>query len=135
MNRTLFGVTAVIALFYLYGAIVHIANMASLTGFPWMSAPLKWQILDIVYLIIDVAVVVLLFLRPKISVLLIVIAATSQIVLYTIGRAWIVVVPEPFQPAPEDLSYLNGLIGFHIISLVALALSAVFGKRSAAPPR
>ncbi|MFK7967540.1 MAG: hypothetical protein AB8C46_26565 [Burkholderiaceae bacterium] len=53
----------VIAAFYLYGAGVHVMNMLSLTGFEWQSAPLKWQVLDVVYLVIDLAVVVGLFLN------------------------------------------------------------------------
>ena len=29
------------ALFYAYGAAVHVMNMASLTGFAWFDAPLR----------------------------------------------------------------------------------------------
>ena len=46
-----------IAAAYAYGAYVHVANMASLTGFDWPYAPLKWQVLDIVYLVLDLVVV------------------------------------------------------------------------------
>lgn len=48
----------VVALFYAYGAIVHVLNMLSLSGFDWRSAPVKWPTLDIVYLILDLIVVV-----------------------------------------------------------------------------
>ncbi|WP_299865695.1 hypothetical protein [uncultured Roseobacter sp.] len=36
-----------LAAFYLYGAGVHVANVAGWTGFDRLSAPLKWQVLDV----------------------------------------------------------------------------------------
>ena len=36
-----------VAAFCCYGALVHVLNMLSLTGFDWQSAPLKWQVLDV----------------------------------------------------------------------------------------
>lgn len=48
----------IVAAFYAYGALVHILNIASLTGFAWSKAPLNWQVLDVVYLVLDVVVVV-----------------------------------------------------------------------------
>ncbi len=36
---------------------MHIANIAGFNGFDWLSAPLKWQLLDVVYLVLDIAVV------------------------------------------------------------------------------
>ena len=47
-----------VALFYTYGALVHIMNILGLSGFDWAGAPLKWQLLDIVYLFLDVVVAV-----------------------------------------------------------------------------
>ena len=46
-----------IAALYAYGALVHAMNMAGSSGFDWTSAPLKWQILDIAYLGLDLVVV------------------------------------------------------------------------------
>jgi hypothetical protein len=46
----------VVALFYLYGAAVHVFNILGLSGFDWRAAPLKWQALDVVYLVIDLVV-------------------------------------------------------------------------------
>ena len=51
-------VLCTVTLFYAYGAAVHVLNMASLTGFDWPNAPRKWQALDVVYLLLDIAVVI-----------------------------------------------------------------------------
>ena len=48
----------IVAWFYAYGALVHVMNMLSTTGLEWRSAPVEWQALDVLYLIIDVVVVV-----------------------------------------------------------------------------
>ena len=45
-----------IALTYGYGGLVHIANIAGLSGYAWVDAPLKWQLLDVVYLSLDTVV-------------------------------------------------------------------------------
>ena len=36
-----------IAACYAYGAAVHVTNMVGLSGFDWLEAPLKWQVLDV----------------------------------------------------------------------------------------
>ncbi|MET0070715.1 MAG: hypothetical protein ABW096_11820 [Candidatus Thiodiazotropha sp.] len=79
--------TAVIwitALFYLYGAVVHVYNILGLSGFDWYTTPLKWQVLDVAYLVIDIVVVVGLSLGWKAGFLAFYVAAISQIVLYTV---------------------------------------------------
>lgn len=108
----------IVALFYAYGALVHVMNMLSLTGFDWRSAPLKWQVLDIVYLVIDVVVVVGLLSSWKAGYVAFYLAAFSQIVLYTIFRNWIVDVPPEFAVSDEQRSYLTGLVIFHSVTLV-----------------
>ena len=110
-----------IALFYLYGATVHVLNMLSLMDFDWPSAPLKWQVLDVVYLVIDLIVVVALPRRWRTGIVAFFLAATSQIVLYTVLRSWITDVPEPFAVSAEQMSYLTGLVVFHLLSLIAVS--------------
>jgi hypothetical protein len=58
----------IVAAFYAYGALVHILNIASLTGFSWPEAPSKWQVLDIGYLLVDMVVVVGLVRRSWIGI-------------------------------------------------------------------
>ena len=90
-----------IAAFYCYGALVHVLNMLSLTGFDWGMAPLKWQALDVFYLFLDLLVVVGLILRWKLGYLAFYAAALSQIFLYTLLREWIVDVPAEFTVSEE----------------------------------
>ena len=108
----------IVALFYAYGAVVHVQNMLSLSGFDWQSAPLKWQALDVIYLILDVIVVVGLLLNWRIGYAAFYIAAVSQIVLYTVLRSWIVDVPPEFAVTDEQRSYLSGLVAFHCVTLI-----------------
>ncbi len=112
-----------LALFYAYGALVHILNMAGLTGFDWSKAPLKWQSLDVAYLILDVLVVVTLVTGRVVGGVLLAMAALSQIVLYTVLRDWIIDVPDAFRPDSDQLAYLDLLVAFHMASLVALILA------------
>jgi hypothetical protein len=109
-----------VALFYAYGAAVHILNMLSLTGFDWLAAPLKWQILDVVYLILDATVVAGLFLNWKIGYAAFYLAAVSQILLYTIFRNWIIDVPSEFAVTEDQRSYLTMLVIFHCVTLALM---------------
>ena len=107
-----------VTLFYAYGATVHILNIASLTGFDWRNAPGKWQILDIVYLILDIAVVAGLVRRWTVSLVAFYLAAMSQVVLYTVLRTWVLEVPEAYAVSSEQQSYLSALVAFHSVTLV-----------------
>ena len=113
----------IVALFYAYGALVHVMNMLSLTGFDWQSAPVKWQALDVIYLVIDIVVVVGLLLSWKAGYVAFYIAALSQILLYTVFRSWIVDVPPEFAVSDEQRSYLTGLVVFHCVTLVLVTIA------------
>lgn len=123
--RTLIAKTIlwIVALFYAYGAFVHILNILSLTGFDWLFAPLKWQVLDIVYLVLDLVVAVGFFIQWKVAYLAFYIAAISQIVLYTLFRDWILDVPVEFAVSPEKVSYLPTLVAFHCFTLVLVTIA------------
>ena len=120
INNWILGVVAV---FYAYGALVHVLNMAGLSGFDWLSAPFKWQVLDVVYLLLDVAVCAGLWRRSRISIYAFYFAALSQILLYTLLRGWIMDVPEAFAIAPDQDSYLTLLVVFHVITLALVTYS------------
>lgn len=113
----------IVALFYSYGALVHVMNMLSMTGFDWSSAPLKWQVLDIVYLVIDVVVVAGFLLRWKAGAIAFYLAASSQIVLYTVLRSWIIDVPAEFAVSDVQRSYLTGLVVFHCLTLILVTFA------------
>ncbi len=115
-----------IAAFYAYGAAVHVANMASLTGFDWLVAPRLWQALDVVYLALDVAVVVGLLLRHASGLYAFIVAATSQIILYTVFRDDVAMLGTPHALEASQLEYLTTLVSFHVVTLVVFAVLAVF---------
>ena len=124
-------IIAAAALFYLYGAAVHVMNMAGVNGFDWLRAPAKWQVLDVVYLVLDVTVVVGIVRGWWLGFAAFFVAALSQIVLYTAGRSWVLDVPAEFAPSPAQVAYLDGLVGFHIVSIVLVGLALILQRRAA----
>jgi len=113
----------VITAFYAYGAYGHIASIAGQHGYAWSEAPVKWQVLDIVYLTLDIVVVVGFLLRWRIGVFAFFAVALSQILLYTLLRPWIMDVPARMAPAPEQLGYLNMVVLFHVVSIVLVLIA------------
>lgn len=122
----------VVTCFYLYGAAVHVANISSAMGFEWLDAPRKWQILDVVYLILDLIVIAGLWTLASVSVLAFYVASVSQVVLYTAGRSWIMNVPEEVQTSAAVSAYLDLLIAFHVIAMVLVTAAILaLGRRQA----
>ncbi|MEX3011967.1 hypothetical protein [Hoeflea sp. TYP-13] len=124
----------IVAAFYAYGALVHVMNMAGMSGFNWAQAPLKWQVLDVVYLILDVIVALGLVLAWRIGLVAFFAAAISQIVLYTVLRSWIVDVPEAFARTPEEIGYLDGLVVFHVATIILIIAAIWIGNAASASP-
>ena len=114
-----------IAVAYAYGALVHVLNMLSTMGFEWPNAPLKWQVLDVAYLVIDVAAMIGLIRKRAFGIIAFLIGSVSQILLYTVFRAWIIDVPLEFAPTVEQVSYLTTLVWFHVITLGIFAILLV----------
>ena len=119
----------VVCAFYAYGAIMHVMNMTGLNNFDWAKAPLKWQILDIAYLLLDVVVVIGLPLGWVTGYVAYFSAAVSQIVLCTLLRDWILDVPVDFAPRTEEIVYLDGLIAFHSVT-VAFVVYAIWLRQT-----
>ena len=106
----------VLALVLLYGATVHIGNMAGLTGTPWLTTPLLWRGMDVALLIFDVTAAISLWRGLSWSIgwvfggmLLL------QFVPYTLCRSQFVL-------KPEDAQVLNGLLGTEALLLGIFAL-------------
>jgi hypothetical protein len=112
-----------IAAFYLYGAAVHLFNILRLSGFDWRAAPMKWQVLDVAYLALDIVVVADLILSWRAGFVAFYAAATSQIVLYTLFRDWIMDVPVEFAVSEEQQSPLSGLVIFHCVTVILLSVA------------
>ncbi len=119
----------IVAAAYAFGALVHIMNMLGLSGYSWLRAPFKWQVLDVTYLVLDLMVVVGLIFAWRIGLIAFFAAAMSQIVLYTVLRSWITDVPEEFARPPE-VNSLNGLVIFHVVT-IALVLFALWVRPAA----
>ena len=117
MNLTASIIRWIVSAFYLYGAAVHVLNILGYSGFDWAAAPLKWQVLDVVYLILDLVVVAGFVLSWKVGFGAFYLAALSQIVLYTLFRDWIIDVPQEFSVTEEQRGYLTTLVIFHCVTL------------------
>ena len=117
------SLVSLIALTYGYGGLVHIANIAGLSGYAWVDAPLKWQLLDVVYLSLDTVVFVGLLRSWRIATAAFFVASCSQIVLYTVGAQWIMAVPAEFLPTPGHEMSLSFLVGYHLVVLAMMVIS------------
>ena len=123
----------IIAIFYGYGGLVHLANLAGLSGYAWLDAPMKWQVLDLVYLGLDFVVCVGLFRGWRSAVPTFFIASVSQIALYTLGARWVMDVPAEFLPSGHEMS-LGSLVGFHLITFVLMCVALWARKPSVHQP-
>lgn len=104
------------ALVLLYGATVHMGNIAGLTGTPWLSTPLLWRVLDIVLLAFDVVAAVGLWRGLGWSVWFVFGGIILlQFVPYTLLRSHFIL-------KPEDAQTLNGLLGTESLLLAIFAL-------------
>ncbi len=121
----------IVALFYLYGAAVHVFNILGLSGFDWKAAPLKWQVLDVFYLVIDLLVAAGLILSWKLGFVAFYVAAISQVILYTVFRDWIIDVPPEFTVSEEQRGYLTSLVVFHCVTMALVTLALVIRMRLA----
>lgn len=110
------------AIVLLYGATVHIGNMAGLTGTPWLSTPLLWRGMDVALLIFDVVAAISLWRGLFWSVWLVFGGiALLQFLPYTLLRSQFVL-------KPEDAQTLNGLLGTEGLLLAIFALLIVLKK-------
>ncbi len=108
--------TKIIALVLLYGATVHLGNMAGLTGTPWLATPLLWRGMDVVLLIFNATAAVVLWRGLGWSVWLVFGGILLlQFVPYTLLRSHFVL-------KPEDAQTLNGLLGTEALLLGIFAL-------------
>ncbi|QEY32702.1 hypothetical protein EVJ50_11175 [Synechococcus sp. RSCCF101] len=143
------AVVWIVALLYGAGAVVHIANIAGLSGSSWLESPLKWRVLDVADLGMDGVVAIGFIADWWMALPTFVAAALSQILLYTVGRTWITDVPEPFAPAvvgaqPELIrTRIEAATGATSASVGAAAhgghrragSSGTCGNHTSAPPR
>lgn len=108
--------TKIMAAVLLYGATVHIGNIAGLTGTPWLSTPLLWRSLDITLLVFDIVAAIALWLGLTWSVWLVFGGILLfQFVPYTLLRSQFIL-------KPENAQTLNGLLGTEALLLAIFAV-------------
>ncbi|NEQ53386.1 MAG: hypothetical protein F6K11_25170 [Leptolyngbya sp. SIO3F4] len=99
-----------------YGVLVHIGNMAGLTGTPWFATPLLWRVMDIVLLLFNGVSAIALWRGLPWSVWSTFGGiALLQFLPYTLLRSQFIL-------QPEDTSTLNGLLGTEALLLGIFAL-------------
>ncbi|NES80969.1 MAG: hypothetical protein F6K10_05940 [Moorea sp. SIO2B7] len=105
-----------LAIVLLYGATVHIGNMAGLTGTPWLSTPLLWRGMDVTLLFFNLVAAISLWRGLLWSVWFVFGGiALLQFVPYTLLRSQFVL-------KPEDAQTLNGLLGTEVLLLAIFAM-------------
>lgn len=112
----------IVAALFAYGGIVHVANILSLSGYAWSESPPAWQIFDIVFLALDVAVVAGVLARSGVAVIAFIAAAVLQVLVYQFF-------PEAFAASPEQFEIVNRLMIFALALLVIFAVLVVLGGR------
>lgn len=116
------GYAKFLALVLLYGATVHLGNMAGFTGTPWLTTPLLWRGMDVVLLGFDLVAAIALWRGWRWSMKLIFGGMIGlQFLPYTVWRSQFVL-------QAGDAQILNGLLGTEAILLVIFALLLRFEK-------
>ncbi len=107
-----------IAVCYSVFAFGHAMNIAGMAGFDWRNAPLAWQLIDVLYIAADLAVVYGFVLLRPIGFMAFFIAALSQLALF-----W-ALPGEGVGGGAQRSAYLAIFIPFHIAT-IALVLVAI----------
>ncbi len=112
----------IIALFYMYGAIVHYANLFGFGEIPFRESPLSWQIADISYAILDTFTVIGLWLKTRWGIVCFFLSAVSQLILYISFPQW-------FAFTPEQQQLLWSMVIFHVVTLLIFFGLLLFTRR------
>ena len=106
----------VMAIFLLYGAALHIANILGLTGNPWLVTPMLWRVMDVGLLVFNIVAAIGLFRGFAWSVWLVFSGILLlQFMPYTLFRSQFIL-------KPSDIETLNSLLGTEILLLAIFAL-------------
>ncbi len=101
----------ILGLFYLYGAIVHYANLLGFGEMPFIEEPLSWQIGDVSYGILDSLTFIGLWLKTRWGIVGFFTSASSQLILYVGFPHW-------FAFTTEHRQLLWSMVIFHIATLL-----------------
>ena len=112
----------VLAVIYAFAAILHIGSVLGLGRVPFAEAPLSWQLSDIFYGIVDTIAAIGLFRLQPWGVAAFLVAAISEILLFTLVPHWFVV-------EPDQLTMLRGFVVYHVIAITLYFVLRYFEKR------
>ncbi|MEM7726552.1 MAG: DUF6163 family protein [Cyanobacteria bacterium P01_A01_bin.45] len=121
-NKSIERYLKILAIFYLYGAIVHYSNLLGFGEMPFTEEPLSWQIADIFYAILDTFTVIGLWLGTRWGIASFLLSAASQLILY-------LSVPNWFAFNPQQQQLLWSMIIFHVITLVIFFVLLFFSQK------
>jgi hypothetical protein len=110
---------AVVALFA-YDAYGHIASIAGMHGYSWLEAPVKWRLMDVFFLTLDIIAITGLILRWSIGLVAGFVSATCQLLLFTVFRSWVVDVPVNFAEANDRSAYLDLMVGLYLAAIASM---------------
>lgn len=111
-------VAMIIGVIYGLGGVVHIGNILGFGELEWSEAPVSWKIGDIWWGALDIVAVVGIVLRSPVGVLALLLAAGSQVIVYTLA-------PDAFALTAAHRSTLQKLVYFNAIVLVVI-IAAVY---------
>jgi hypothetical protein len=105
----------ILACILIYGAVMHVGNIAGWSGTRWVDTPVLWRVMDVVLLAFNIVVAIALWFRLPWSLVAFIIGIIAlQLIPYTIFRSH-------FIETPSQAQALNGLIATHLILLAVLA--------------
>ncbi|MEM9926448.1 MAG: hypothetical protein AAF915_22295 [Cyanobacteria bacterium P01_D01_bin.50] len=112
----------ILALFYLYGAIVHYANLLGFGEMPFMKEPLSWQIADVFYAILDSLTFIGLWLKTRWGMAGLFLGVASQLILYIGFPHW-------FAFNQEQQQLLWSMVIFHFVTVLIFLGLLLFTQR------
>jgi len=100
----------ILAVIYAFAAILHIGTIAGFGRMPFADMPLSWQLSDIAYGLIDTVAAIGLWQQKNWGVAAFLVAAVSEILLFTL-------VPDWFVTEPGQLVMLRGFVVYHLVAI------------------
>ena len=103
-----------VAAFYAYGALVHAANLAGLGPPVPVDRAATFTVLDVVFLVVDTAIVIGLWTGRNWGLALFFLAAGAQLVMYTAFGAY-------FAFDEASRAAITQLVVFHLVSSAVMS--------------
>lgn len=113
-----------VAICYGVFAFSHALNILGMGGFDWSNAPLSWQLIDVLYLAADLAVVYGFVLLRPVGFVVFFIAVVSQLGLY-----WAVSPGDAGPDAAGGSVFLAYFVPFHLTTVLLVLVAILLLSR------